>query len=305
MSVTIIPAREGQSPNWITQFNRKNPPDVFFDTNVWISMGSDDVANLESLEERFGFRYRYTVTNVAEMASHLYDAPPKKGLPPFVRYRSCFQKILRLCVAEILPSPEMEFLEMTGLSHYLNPVWAPNIEQIMRDTTTVAKAVDVDGVAAIKPDHYRRLHETDSASFRTVMGLLDKIKRPIRGQDKKKLNRLNDWFMTLTNFFLIVRPSNKQAHYNRLTAEERSRFDMAFTNGAGKLFHTHCTAVVKKRINDGKEIAPNDLYDMMQLLLLRNPNRIFVTEDKAFYDYQIEPGVQRVLPWTAFRSSSN
>ena len=305
MSVTIIPAREGQSPNWITQFNSKNPPDVFFDTNVWISMSSDDVASLKSLEERFGFRYRYTVTNFAELASHLTDVPSATCANPFVKYRTCFRKIIRLSIAEILPSPEMEFLEMTGLSHYLDPVWIPNVGHIMRATQIVANAPNVEGVAEIKPGHYRLLREADSASFRKIMEFLAEIERPIRGQDEEKLNRLILWFMKLANFFLLVRPSNKGAHYDLLTAEERSRFDMAFTNGAGKLFNVHCNALVKKRINSGKAIDPNDLYDMMQLLLLRNPNRIFVTEDNAFYDYQIEPGVQRVLNWTAFRSSSN
>jgi len=304
MSVTIIPAREGQSPNWVTQFNRENPPDVFFDTNVWICMSSNDVAGLQSLEKRFGFRYRYTVTNFAELASHLADVPSATCANPFVKYRTCFQKIIDLCIAEILPSPEMEFLEMTGLSHYLDPVWIPNTARIMRATEIVANAPNVAGVAEIKPEHYRLLRETDGASFRKVMKLLDDIKRPIRGRDNEKLNRLIVWFMELANFFLLVRPSNKGTHYDRLTADERSRFGMAFTKGAGKLFNVHCTALVKKRINSGKAIDPNDLYDMMQLLLLRNPNRIFVTEDRAFYDYQIEPGVQRVLPWTAFRFSS-
>lgn len=302
-AVTIIPAREGQSPDWIFHFDPENPPDVFFDTNVWISMGNDDVAYLEDLEKRFGFRYRYSVTNFTELASHLMDISKEDGQSCFGRYRACFQKIVRLCFAEILPSPEMEFLKMTGLTHYLDPVWIPNVSDITRATEIVANALNEEQAASIKPEHYRRLRDTDSTSFRKVMTFLDGIERPIRGQDKEKLDALTTWFMKLVNFFLLVRPSNNKAHFDRITPEERNRFAMAFTNGAGKLFHVHCTALVKKRINSGKAIDPNDLYDMMQLILLRDTNRILVTDDRAFYDYQIESGIQRVILWTAFRSS--
>lgn len=299
----IIPAREGGSPNWLVQFDPENPPDVFFDTNVWIGMGDSDLSNLERLEARFGFKYHYTVTNFAELVSHLTDAPSARCGDPFKRYQACFRKILSLCIAEVLPSPEMDFLEMTGLSHYLDPVWRPKIPDIMNAAEIIANAPNVGGVAAVNPNHYSQLREVDGASFRTMIGTLN-IQPPIRGMDKEKVAQLQAWFLKLANFFLIMRPSNKRVHYNSLTADERSRFAMAFTNGAGKLFHVHVTRLAKKHINDGRAIQPNDLYDLMQLLLLRQPNRIFVTDDRAFYDYQIEPETQRFLPWTAFRASS-
>jgi len=56
---------------------------------------------------------------------------------------------------------------------------------------------------------------------------------------------------------------------------------MVFISGAGELFQKHCALVVKKTLNDKKKVDPNDLYDMMQLLLLRNENRLFVTDDKS------------------------
>ena len=97
--------------------------------------------------------------------------------------------------------------------------------------------------------------------------------------------------------------SNKKIHYDLLTSDERDRFAMVFINGAGELFHKHCALAVKKTLNDKKKVDPNDLYDMMQLLLLRNENRLFVTDDKSFYHYETDATVQRVLPWSAFKKS--
>lgn len=155
----------------------------------------------------------------------------------------------------------------------------------------------------VNPSHYRKLRDTDEESFIKSMQSLEDIPRPIRGSDKKKMDKLGLWFMKLANFFFLIRPSSKKIHYDLLTPEERDRFTRAFTKGAGRLLHAHYVRVAGKTINEGRKIDPNDLYDAMQLLLLRNENRLFVTNDRFFHLYELDPEIQRVLPWDSFRSS--
>ena len=57
-------------------------------------------------------------------------------------------------------------------------------------------------------------------------------------------------------------------------------------------------------LNNKKKVDLNHLYDMMQLLLLRSENRLFVTDDKFFYLYEADSTVQRVLPWSIFKKST-
>ncbi len=274
-------------------------------------MNDGDISAPERLEGQRGFRYRYSITNYAELISHLEDAVPESGPNPFKIYQSCFRKMIKICHAEILPSPEMELLGMAGLEHYLDPTWIPHPTQIPLAIEIIANAEDLAQITGegsqqthidvvprwvVKPSHYRKLRDVDGESFRQVMGLLIEIMPPISGADKEKLNKLSIWFMKLANFFFLMRPSNKKIHFDSLTDEERDRFAMAFTEGAGRLFHIHCTSVVKRIINKGKKVYTNDLYDMMQLLLLHDENRLFVTDDKSFYQYEIDSEIQRVVP---------
>jgi hypothetical protein len=136
------------------------------------------------------------------------------------------------------------------------------------------------------------------------MELLEtEITPPIKGSDKEKVDKLVKWFFQLANFFFLIRPSNQKTHHDLLTSDERDRFAMVFTSGAGQLFQYHCIQVVKRTLNNKKKVDPNDLYDMMQLLLLRNENRLFVTEEKSFYLYEADSTVQRVVPWSLFKQS--
>jgi len=156
----------------------------------------------------------------------------------------------------------------------------------------------------IKPRHYRTLRDTDGESFVKLLEPLREITPPIRGSDKEKVGKLTSWFLNLANFFLLVRPSNKKIHLNQLTPQEQETFVLAFSAGAGKLFQSHCTSIAKKTINEKRKVNPNDLYDAMQLLHLNDENRLFVTDDRFFYYYEIDTEIQRVLPWTAFRASA-
>ena len=60
--VKIFPARRGGSPNWIFHYDKIKPPDIFFDTNVWIGMSTSDLSVLTSIQGSHGFRYRYSIT---------------------------------------------------------------------------------------------------------------------------------------------------------------------------------------------------------------------------------------------------
>ncbi|MCH8054865.1 MAG: hypothetical protein IH857_01765 [Deltaproteobacteria bacterium] len=212
----------------------------------------------------------------------------------------------------------MEFLSITGLMHYLDPVWIPDPQQTALAIEHVANAgslLELTGADrhplalsslpryVVQPNHYRKLRETDGESFRKIMGKLSEISPPIRGSDRKKLDLLARWFTQLANFFFLIRPSREKIHYDLLKDDERERFGMALTEGAGRLFQTHCTIVAKQTINERRKIEPNDLYDAMQLLHLRDENRVFVTDDRFFYLYEIDSEIQRVLPWSAFRRS--
>jgi hypothetical protein len=313
----VTPARRGGSPHWIVEHDPQNPPDVFFDTNVWIGMNQQDIANLKRLESNRGFLFRYSVTNYCEIVSHLEDQPSESTPEPFIKYRQCLRKITEVCHREVLPAPEMEFLEMAGLLSYLEPVWIPNIHQtalaieIISTAETLAEVRrDIpsrlpSGVPryVVKPNHYRMLRDADGESFRKLMALISDIQPPIRGSDKDKMTKLGRWFLTLANFFFLERTSLKRVSFLQLSQEERDRFVAAFTVGVGRLFHTHCVNIVKKTINNRRNIAPNDLYDAMQLLSLRDDNRLFVTDDRFFYQYEVNPEIQRVIPWSQFKSS--
>ncbi len=54
------------------------------------------------------------------------------------RIRAAFRRIQRLCEPEVLPPPEISFLEHVGLSHYLSPTWIPSPEQTAMAVTVIA-----------------------------------------------------------------------------------------------------------------------------------------------------------------------
>jgi hypothetical protein len=314
----VIPARKGGNPEWKVEYDPGKPPNIYFDTNVWIGMNDEDMTILERLERQRGFRYHYSITNYCELLSHFEDDPSVSCPDPFSKYRRCFLKIMQLCYAEVLPSPEMEFLSLVGLEKYVHPAWIPDLQQtalgveIAANAENLAELIgesnDQDQVGSvpryvIKPGHYRKLRDTDGESFTRIMKLLTEVRPPIKGSDRDKLDKLFVWFMNLAQFFFLVRPSNGKVTYDLLERKEKERFAKAFYDGAGKLFHIHCVQIAKTTINDKRNIYANDLYDTMQLLHLRDHSRLFVTEDKFFYRYEMDPQIQRVLPWSAFKTS--
>jgi len=68
--------------------------------------------------------------------------------------------------------------------------------------------------------------------------------------------------------------------------------------------HQDNTILVKRNLNEKKKVDPNDLYDMLEVILLQGNNRLFVTSEPPFFQYQLnDPKIERVLPWDGFRNS--
>jgi hypothetical protein len=286
----------------IVEYDINQPPDVFFDTNVWIGMSKNDMAFLEDFQMSKSFRYRYTVTNFVELVSHLADEPSVKCPNPFDKFKACFRKIVRLCHAEILPSPEMEFLSEASLQHYLDPAWIPDERQMIDKMEAIANANNIDNLAQIVDIvHYRRMRQTDGESLQTAFNNFPSLSKP---STKYEIEKAFQWFMYIASFFFIERPSNGKVTYKDLTENEKVSFQAAFTSGVGRLFFNHCMTRIRQTIREGKKVDPNDLYDMLQLILLRIKNRLFVTSEKAFYFYKInDPDIQKVVSWDQFRNS--
>lgn len=315
MSVHIIQSNVGSTINWEVKYNENNPPIIFFDTNVWRSMNDTDVATLKRLQQNYGFRYRYSTTNFIELASHLEDKPSRCYRNPFQMFQSCFCRIRNLCDRDILPSPEMVFLARADLSHYIDDIWIPDIQQMALAIELIANANsfaeligDEDGCAetanasryVVNPSHYRSLRDIDGNSMRVIMDELQGFNRPISANDS-----LVQWFKNLAHFFLFERPTNGRMSLQNLTREEQNRFYMALMEGVGLLFQTHCMTLVKKTVNDGRRVDPNDLYDMLQLILLEDDNALFVTSEKTFFLYETDQDLpKRVLRWRDFVSAA-
>lgn len=318
MSVHIIQSNIGSTKTWEVKYNENNPPIIFFDTNVWRSMNDTDVARLKRLQQNYGFHYRYSATNFIELASHLEDQPSRSCRKPFEMFQSCFCRIRNLCDRDILPSPEMVFLARADLSHYIDDMWVPDIQQMALAVELIANANslaeligDEDGCAetanapryVVKPSHYRSLRDIDGSAMRAIMDELRGFKRPIL--DDNRMNRMVVWFQNLAHFFLFFRPTNGRKLLKNTTREEYNRFYMAFMEGGGQLFQTHCMTLVKKTVNDGRGVDPNDLYDMLQLILLEDDNALFVTSEKTFFLYETDQDQpKRVLRWRDFVSAA-
>ncbi len=299
--------------NYTISYPPDNPPDIFFGTGVWIGMSREEEEALNLHKMQRGFRYRYSVTNYVELLSRLGRGPTPSWQNPFVRVRAAFRRIRRLCDPEVLPSPEMAFLEEVGLSHYLDPCWVPDPQQTAIAVDLVAKAEtfgDITGMGiqtvrslvnprwVVNPDHYFKLTQIDEVSITNmIQSLGEYITEPLT---RENITSLVPWFTKLAVFFLLFRPSSGRITLVDLRPEEKNRFLGGLTSGVGQMFQAHLTLVAKKTLNWGENVDPNDLYDAMQLLLLQD-GRLFVTNDTNFFRHTKDSFVKRVVPWESFK----
>jgi len=260
-----------------------------------------------------GFRYRYSVTNYVELLSRLGRGPTSNWPNPFVRVRAAFRRIRRLCEPVVLQSPEMAFLQETGLSHYLDPRWVPDPQQTAIAIDLIARAEtlgDITGTGiqtvgslgtprwVVNPDHYFKLTQIDETS---ITNMIESLGEYVAGSlTKENVKSLVPWFTKLAVFFLLFRPSSRRIALADLRPEEKDRFFGGLTSGVGKMFQAHITLVAKKTLDWGEKIDPNDLYDAMQLLLLQD-GRLFITNDTNFFRHTKDSFVKRVVPWESFK----
>ncbi|HEV8326676.1 MAG TPA: hypothetical protein VGQ08_04270 [Nitrospiraceae bacterium] len=203
--------------NYFVEFAPNAPPEVILDTHIWLNMSASEERILQRLNTVLGFRFRYSITNYLELLSQLAQGPTKKRDHPFGMVRSAFRKIRRLCEPEVLPSPEMAFLERAKLLHYLHPAWVPNVRQTAIAVDVIAKAEtegDITGMGiqtpastgvprwVLNPRHYLQLTQIDDLSMRNMMKDLDGY-QPSSLTRRDNIDQLTPWFQKLAAFFAL------------------------------------------------------------------------------------------------------
>ena len=282
------------------QYDFANPPGVFFDTNVLRGLNPEGIRALQRIKAERGFRYHFSILNFTELASHLGDPPSEKVPNPFKKFQPTFRKISELFVDEALPSAEQVLLEGLGLTKFLDPVWVVDPVNIWYQISQISNSDNLEEIQAlgISPAHYKKLKETDGKSFREMIrGAKEEIQKPL----KFSKNTLK-WLLHVYSF-LIYRASGKRKRLSELNLEAQRKVFKFFNEEGGKMFESHLIRLLKRIIDDGRLAYGNDFYDMLQLLLLQNPNLFFVTDDRPFFSYYMGAETHRVVPWKGFKNS--
>lgn len=277
-----------------------NPPHVFFDTNVLRGLGKKGMEALRILQAERGFRFRYSMLNFVELVAHLADPPSERYPDPFRRFQATFKKIVELFDLEVLPSTEMVLMDATGLREYLDPKWAVDPKDIARQVYIIASASSLEEVQryGIDPRHYKHLKEVDCNSFKAMMrGAIETVAKPL------SINEASAKWLGHIYSYLIYRASSKRVRLSTLPLSQQRKVILSFREHGGKMFEGHLLKILKKTINDDRAPTGNDFYDMLQLLLLRDPNRLFVTDDRPFFSYYMGAEYHRVVPWKGFQTS--
>jgi hypothetical protein len=284
---------------YVINFDPSHPPQVFFDTNVLRGLNDESKLALQRLQITRGFRYRYSMLNFTELASHLADPPSPDTRVPFRKFQASFRRLKLLFDFEPLPSPEMVLMHGTGLERHLSPAWVVNPSSIAKQVQMIAQANTIDDLLefGIDPHHYKQLREIDGKMF---LKLMSSAKTTIKNPPSD-LEEGGHW-LQLVYSYLIYRASSKTLNFSGLTDNEKLRVKEFFDEEGGKMFLSHLLKLLLKAINDGAKEDPNDFYDMLQLILLRDPNLLFVTDDRPFFRYYVSPEDQRVVPWKGFKA---
>lgn len=281
-------------------YHPKFPPHVFFDTNVVIGLNAESMDALNRLKSQQGFIYRYSMLNFVELASHMGDEPDSNTPNPFKKYQSAFKKIASLCDPRPLPSAEMVFMKAVGLYHFLGPKWIANESEIAGTLKSFVQANDLAELrkAGFSPEHYMKLRELDGEWFLDFVVKAKEIGGLPDGSD--------NWANWLGHFYsyLVFRASSTRKTMSTLGKGEQKRVVKFFEGPGGKMLLTHFKHLLVKTIRDQRHEDSNDFYDMLQLLLLQDSNRLFVTDDRPFHQYYAGAEHHRVVPWKIFKKSA-
>ena len=278
-------------------YDPRFPPHVFFDTNVVIGLNTEAIGALNRLKNLQGFIYRYSMLNFVELASHMGDEPDSNTQDPFKKYQSAFKKIVSLCDLRPLPSAETVFMKAVGLYHFLGPKWIAGESEIAGTLRSFAQTNDLAELrrAGFNPEHYKKLRDLDGEWF------LDFVAKA------KEIGGLPDdsdnWANWLGHFYsyLVFRASSKRKTLSTLGRGEQKRVIKFFEGPGGMMFLNHFKHLLVKTIRDQRHEDSNDFYDMLQLLLLRDSDLIFVTDDRPFHQYYAGAEHHRVIPWKMFK----
>ena len=283
-------------------YNPSTPPHVFMDTNVLRGLGKKGIEALRLLQSGRGFQFRYSMLNFIELVAHL-DDPPSAGSPdPFRKFQAPFKKIVELFCPDVLPSSEMVLMDATGLREYIDPKWVADPMDIGRQVAIIAKACSLEEIRqfGIDPHHYKHLKDVDCNSFKAMMrGAIETLEKPLHVNDSSA-----KWLGHIYSF-LIYRASCKRIRLSTLPRGKQRQVVLSFRGHGGKMFEGHLLKLLKRTINDGRAPNGNDFYDMQQLLLLRDPNLLLVTDDRSFFSYYMGSEYHRVVPWKGFQDSAN
>ena len=229
----------------VIDFDPSNPPDVFFDTNVFRDLNPDSMDALRKLQAERNFRYRYSMLNFVELVSHLGDAPTEETDNPFAKFQAPFKKMIELFDLNVLPSAEEAFMTATGLKHYLGPKWTVDPASYAQAVRNIASANTIDEILSngIDPAHYKKLRECDGESF---LHLTDAAKTLA-----KKSTRW--WGLWVPRFvsFQIFRASSQKTRLETLKSKEQIRVMKFFVREGGKMFAIHLRKLMERAINHG------------------------------------------------------
>jgi hypothetical protein len=157
--------------------------------------------------------------------------------------------------------------------------------------TTQAYSLEELLEAGINPGHYQQLRAIDGKSF---LGLIDTARKMI----KDPLKDVNPGGQFLRRFqgFLIFRASRGTVRLETLPEAQKMRVIAFFNEAGGKMCLSHLLKLVIKAVQDGAKDDANDFYDMLQLLLLRDINLFFVTDDRVIFQYYVSAEHHRIAP---------
>ena len=237
--------------------------------------------------------------NFVELASHLADPPSAKTHDPFKKYQSAFRRLHQLFEG-VLPSAESILMQGVGLNEHTGPKWVVDGDSVAYQVKLIAEAKSLQELqkAGMDSAHYKKLRKIDGTSF---LGLIDDARKMI----KDPLTDVGPGGQFLRRFqgFLIFRASSGTLRLETLSDEQKLRVIAFFDEAGGKMCLSHLLKLVIKAVREGAKNDANDFYDMLQLLLLRDTNLLFVTDDRLFFQYYVSAEHHPVLPWKLFKNS--
>jgi hypothetical protein len=101
--------------------------------------------------------------------------------------------------------------------------------------------------------------------------------------------------------YIIFRASSEAIHLEKLRDDQKLAVIGFFDQAGGKMFLSHFLKLLIRMIRDGAKDDANDFYDMLQLLLLSDPNLLFVTEDRPFFQYYVGAEHHRIVRWKGLK----